>query len=79
MIPRCACGRKAMTVAPGSEASYAPGHVLVNRAMRDKAWCARCATARGWLATPAAPIPPAACPSPRSARKSALAKPRRKS
>jgi hypothetical protein len=39
MIPRCRCGRKAIAVSPGSEAIYAPGHILVTRAKPAKAWC----------------------------------------
>lgn len=48
-LPRCACGRKAVTVAPGSDAIHAPGKVLVSKATPTRGWCQRCAERRGWL------------------------------
>jgi hypothetical protein len=72
-LPRCTCGRKAMSFAPGSEPTYAPGHVLVNRGRRAQAWCQACAEARGWLAAPERIVAAAACATPRSHRKTALA------
>jgi len=73
-MKRCACGRKAMTFAPGSAATYAPGHILLDRGARAQAWCKRCAEAHGWLVEPERATIAAACATPRSHRKSALAK-----
>ena len=58
MIPRCRCGRKAVAVAPGSVTSYAPGHVMIERGKPVRAWCQRCAEARGWLVDPARTVVP---------------------
>jgi len=75
MIPRCRCGRKAIAVAPGSEAIYAPGGILVTRAKPAMAWCKVHAAARGWL-QPAEAMPmAAACRTASSHRKQARRKP----
>jgi hypothetical protein len=55
-LPRCRCGRKAVAVAPGSVTAYDPDHVLIERAKPLRAWCQRCAEARGWLVAPGAMI-----------------------
>jgi len=53
-LPRCKCRRKAVTVAPGSAAVYAPVGIVIDRGKPAEAWCAACAAARGWLVTPPA-------------------------
>jgi len=68
-LPRCRCGRKAISIAPGTAPTYAPGHFLAERGKRSEAWCKRCAEARGWLAAPEGPTIAAACSAPRSARR----------
>jgi hypothetical protein len=68
-----------MAFAPGGEASYAPGHVLVERGARAQAWCRACAEARGWLAAASAGKATAACRTPPAPRKTGKASvPRRK-
>jgi hypothetical protein len=69
-LPRCQCGRKAISVAPGGEPVYAPGGILVDRGARAQAWCRACAEAQGWLA---APERASVAATPRSARKTAVA------
>jgi len=72
-LPRCRCGRKPLTYAPGSPPTYAPGGILIAAGRPVEAWCQRCAAARGWLVAPTAAKAAAACPTPRSARKTAPA------
>jgi acetyl esterase/lipase len=72
-LPRCKCRRKAVTVAPGSAAVYAPGGIVIDRGKPAEAWCAACAAARGWLVAPVRPKVAPACSTPRSTRKTAPA------
>ena len=67
-----------MAFAPGGKASYAPGGVLIDRGAPAKAWCARCAEARGWLAAPSAGKATAACRTPSTPRKTAATKGRKR-
>jgi len=70
MLPRCRCGRKAATFAPGAAPDYAPGRILINRGWPVQAWCLACAARHGWLERPramAATITPAVRKAPRSA------------
>ena len=67
-----------MTIAPGSAPTYAPGGILIERGEPARAWCRACAEAAGWLAAPKRASIAAACAMPRSARKTALAKPSRR-
>ncbi len=55
-MPRCECGRKAITFSPGVDAVLTPGNITIFRAVPDRAWCESCAKARGWLVEPVAKV-----------------------
>jgi len=70
-LPRCRCGRKASTFAPGAAPLYALGQkIVIDRGRPVQAWCLACAARHGWLERPramAATITPAKLKAPRSA------------
>ena len=47
------CGSdQVLMIAVGRDTLRGPGGILVRRAVRDRAWCERCAQRRGWLLMP---------------------------